>query len=144
MLQERNKKAQATLIVLALILIIVLILLAYFSFPSFEQSQYNLTITSLPNQSLPGQPFVVNWQIEGNGTASESALVYSSKQISNPKRISDFEFVSQKLCMQGCVLPQVLSFPINISQAGQYYIRAYAVINNNSYWSEEHKINITD
>jgi hypothetical protein len=110
-----------------------------------EQNPETITLTGMPDSAEAGQDFTIKWSIQGDAATTENtAIVYGPLSIPNPTGQSDYPQITRNSCdTSSCSLPTTFSANINITNPGNYYYRAHAIVNSLDVWSSEASIIIT-
>lgn len=147
---RRQNAPRASLIVFLILVLIVIGIAIYINYGNITINQsasptsnVEVKISSNPSNMMGGL-ISFSWSMEGNGSLSQTGIVYSTKSVSNPNIIKDYPFSSDLQCTSGCELPRNFSRTLEINSGGDYYYRAYAIVNGNTYFSNEETFSINN
>jgi plastocyanin len=113
-----------------LILILFLFLVSCSQEPTIE-------ITSAPAEVSDDSPFVVNWQVNGQGDISHTAIHFDYQP-----RPADYELYEEASAVHKGIAPQEFSENIRAIKVGFVYYRAHAIIDDKNIYSPEFKVEV--
>jgi hypothetical protein len=101
----------------------------------------SVTITDAPDQGSANTPFTVSYTLSIPGTTTDTGIVYGPQSVANPQTPRDYSSTQTAQCTSNPCTS--FSADVTYPSSGIVFYRAYAIINGQTYFSDENVINIS-
>jgi hypothetical protein len=103
----------------------------------------SVEFVSVPSEALIGKAATITWHVDGEGTASHTAVHWSTKSKANVEdlTVNTYSSMTPKGGVVDADLPGDFSGDIVLDAPIPVYLRAHAVIDGVDYWTEESVVN---
>lgn len=118
--------------------------------PTPTQIEYKITFIDSPTELMEGGQATFTWTIDGPAKTIHKSAVYFGTESTKGKLTKEASPAetnytdSVKDFLQGdYLIPIRFVGNATITKAGKYFVRVYALIDNNNYWSDEREFTVT-